>query len=94
MAQPNPRFEVVEEPDPSTEPESTVALAGLMLALKALSQRALVALDACSVLFVVGLVWLLWLRFPDPDANQLVALGMFAIFALLACVIHLFRRRK
>ena len=39
MAQPNPRFEVVEEPDPSTEPESTVALAGLMLALKALSQR-------------------------------------------------------
>ena len=100
---PNPRFEVVEEPDSSPERSSkaetshteTVAFAGLMLALKALSQRAVVALEACFTLVTVLLVWALWWRIIDePTTNQIAALTLFAAFVLLANVLVLFRRRK
>lgn len=90
-----PKFEVVEEPEPQgTDPTETAAFAGLMLALRALSERALVALDACFTLLTVGLVWWLWGQVPNPTANQIVSLSLFAVFVLLANVIHLFRRRK
>lgn len=91
-----PRFEVVEEPDSSPDPaEGGLALAGLMLALKALSQRAIVALEACFTLVTVLLVWALWWRIIDePTANQISALGLFAVFVLLANGLVLFRRRK
>lgn len=92
-----PRFEVVEEPDtdPPSAGESGVALAGLMLALRALSQRALVALEACFTLITVVFVWALWWRIIDtPSTNQIAALGLFAVFVLLANVLVLFRRRK
>jgi hypothetical protein len=86
--------EVVEEPDSSPEQEGA-AFAGLMLALKALSQRALVALEACFTLVTVLLVWALWWRIIDePSTNQIAALSLFAAFVLLANVLVLCRRRK
>ena len=91
------RFEVVEEPDssPETSHTETVAFAGLMLALKALSQRAVGALEACFTLVTVLLVWALWWRIiEDPSTNQIAALSLFAGFVLLANALVLFRRRK
>lgn len=92
-----PKFEVVEEPDssPDSPAEGGAAFAGLMLALKALSQRAVVALEACFTLVTVLLVWALWWRVMDePSTNQIAALSLFAVFVLLANGLVLFRRRK
>ena len=90
-----PQFEVVEE-SPASEPveENSLAFTGLWLALKALSQRALVALEACFTLLTVFGVWLLWHSIPDPNTNQIVSLSIFATFVLLANLIVILRRRR
>lgn len=89
-----PKFEVVEEPDSPPE-DHGVALSGLMLALKALSQRALVALEACFTLITILMVWALWWQIIDnPSTNQIAALTLFATFVLLANVLVLFRRKR
>jgi hypothetical protein len=89
-----PKFEVIEEPDIAPEPESGLAFNGLMLALKALSQRAIVALEACFTLVTVGLVFVLYYVTPDPNFNQIVSLATFSTFVLLANVIVVLRRRR
>jgi hypothetical protein len=90
-----PKFEVVEEPDSVPEPqEASLAFSGLMLALSALSKRALVALEACFTLFTVILVWSLWYLTPDPTSTQIVSLAIFAVFILLANGLVLFRRKR
>jgi len=58
-----------------------------MLALKALSQRALIALDNLFTLLTVFLVFWLWRSTPEPNTYQLVGLGIFAVFVLAANVI-------
>jgi len=93
-----PQFEVVEESPGSDPPdggqENSLAFTGLWLALKALSQRALVALEACFTLLTVFGVWLLWHSIPDPNTNQIVSLSIFAAFVLLANLIVILRRRR
>lgn len=83
-----PRFEVVpEETDRPAVPESGQAAAVLFLALKALSQRALAALADLFCLLTVGSGFVLWMSLPDPNAYQLVSMGMYAAFVLAANVI-------
>jgi hypothetical protein len=57
--------------------------AGLMLALRTLSQRALVALAAIEHLLLAGTVFALWLTvIMQPTTLQLVGLGMYGVFVL------------
>jgi hypothetical protein len=86
MAMTQRQFEVVEEiPDnpPSPRGEQTAAY-GLMLALKALSQRALTAIANLFMLATVGSAFLLWMWTPAPTIRQLVGLGMYGLFILAA----------
>lgn len=62
----------------------------LLLGLKALSQRALVALSACFTLLTVASAFALWWRvLPEPSVFQLVGLGLYGVFVL---AVHLVRR--
>ena len=71
------------------------AIAGILLGLKALSQGAAIALaNLASHLFAlltVGSAFWLWMSIPDPNTNQIVWTGMYAVFVLAANVI--IRRR-
>lgn len=93
MSHPQWKPEIVEEPDPTPE-SSALAVSGLMLALKALSQRAVVALEACFALFCFVGVWTLWYVTPNPSVTQIWSLSIFALFALVAVALVLFRRRR
>ena len=63
------------------------AVAGVMLALKALSQRALIAAADMFCLVTVGSAFWLWTTIPDPNPHQLTGLGMYATFVLAANLI-------
>ena len=88
MAVTNPGFEVVG----GTETESKaappvdhgVAIAMLQVALKALSQRALIAaLDLFTLITCFG-AWWLWYLTPEPNYLQIVHNSVFALFVLAA----------
>jgi glucose-6-phosphate dehydrogenase assembly protein OpcA len=96
-AQMRSRLQAVGEPEQvdeaeaaavaATSPQSRVAqaaiAAGLMLALRTLSQRALVALAAVEHLLLAGTVFALWLSvIAQPTTLQLVSLGMYGVFVL------------
>ena len=82
-----PGFEPVPD-DPTPAPkEQAIAISMLTLGLKALSQRFVTALADLFCLFALLLGWHLWLQVPQPDTHQLVWLGLYAAFALAACVI-------
>ena len=85
-----PGFEPVpDDPPPAGKPanEQAIAISMLTLGLKALSQRFVTALADLFCLFALLLGWHLWLQVPQPDTHQLVWLGLYAAFALAACVI-------
>jgi len=97
MAEPR-RFEVVDEATeipPQTRPSQphaqNVAIGMLGLALKALSQRALIALADLFTLFTAFTVFWLWWSIPDPNEKQIVALTLYAVFIL---AINVVVRRK
>ena len=76
-------FEVIEEPDPAPEkPPRELGL--LVLALKALSQRAIAAIADLFCLFTCVGVWYLWYLIPDPSPTQIISLTIFALFVLAA----------
>lgn len=80
------RFEVVNEiPDePVPSAAENAATQALMLALRALSQRAVAAIADLFMLATVGSAfWLYWVT-PSPDALQLVKLAMYGVFILAA----------
>ena len=84
MADPQSRFQVVE-----SEPveDHSAATGAMLLALKALSQRALIAIaDLFTLLTVFSAFWL-WHSIPEPTVFQLIGLGMYALFVLAANVI-------
>lgn len=88
MAEPA-RFQLVEEPDPpqAGEPDPVgqqLATDALLLALRALSQRALVALASLFTLITVGSAFWLALSIHDPNSYQLVELGGYFLFVLAA----------
>lgn len=87
MAATNPGFEVVGgtevEPRPAP-PDNGVAIAMLTVALKALSQRALVAAtDLFTLITCTGAFWL-WMLTPDPTYQQIIHNSIFALFILAA----------
>ena len=79
------RFEPVEETEQPQD--NSAATQALVLALKALSQRALIAVDNLFTLISVCLVFWLFKSLPAPDTFQLIALGIFSVFVLAANVI-------
>jgi hypothetical protein len=92
-------FEVVEEsgtaggPQPAAaQPQpQKAALQMLMVALKALSQRMVVAIADLFTLLTVGSVFWLAMTVEDPNQMQLIKLAMFSLFIL---IINWIVRRK
>jgi hypothetical protein len=91
MAATNPGFQVVRDetetdtPQPAPAPvASGVHIAMLTIALKALSQRALVAATDLFTLITVGLGFYLWMVTPDPNDKQIISLSIYALFTLAA----------
>ena len=85
MAATNPGFEVVggTETEPKA-PDQGAAIIMLQIALKALSQRALVAIADLFTLLTVGSAFWLWHSIPAPDDRQIAALTIYALFVLAA----------
>lgn len=83
-----PRFEVVGEQNatnPNAQAQQQAAFAAVMLALKTLSQRTVVALAALRTLLMVGSVFWVALSLPHPDTYQLSLLGIYSAFVLAVC---------
>lgn len=83
---PERKFEIVKDDEPA-RPDHSAAIQAIMLGLKALSQRALIAIDNLFTLLTVGSGFWLWLSIPDPNVYQLVGMAMYALFVLAANVI-------
>lgn len=72
-------------PDETEAPEQTRSASLLFLALKALSQRAVVALADLFCLLTIGSVFVLWfVSPPDPTPNQIVSLTIYGVIVLAA----------
>ena len=81
MAKENPGFEIVGGTE--TEPRASgVQIAMLTLALKALSQRALVAATDLFSLLTTGSCFWLWYLTPKPDVLQIVSLSLYGLLIL------------
>jgi len=81
-----PAFEVVEEEEPGKAESALTSL--LLLNLKTLSQKTLVALASLfSLITVASVFWLAMVIIHDPNVYQLVGLGGYALFVLAANVI-------
>ena len=63
--------------------EAAQARAMLMLALKTFGQRFVIALSNIFSLLTVLSVWWLWMSVPHPGTNDLVGMGMYAVFILV-----------
>jgi hypothetical protein len=87
MAEPF-KLEVVPETDPPTQDASAdvarsdATTAMFMMALGALSKRALVALASMFSLLTAGSAFWLWFLTPKPDVYQIVSLTIYSIFIL------------
>ena len=83
MAEPF-KLEVVPETDPPDggQAQSDAGMAMLMMGLKALSQRALIALSSLFSLLTAGSAFWLWFLTPKPDIYQIVSLTIYSIFIL------------
>ena len=96
MVEPRRLYDVVTEDEGATvtSPGHDAATGALLLALQALSKRAIVALESCFTLITVALVF--WISMPilsaTPTINQLIGLGTFSIFVLIANWLVLKRR--
>ena len=80
-----------EIPETENQADPNISLKLLLLSLKALSQRALVAFSSLFTFAAVGSAW--WLfneSLPtNPSPNQLIGLGLYGAFVL---AIHWVRR--
>ena len=103
---PKPGFQVISEeeapaqhaapgPDPrlaQAQAESARATQILMLALRTVSQRAVVAIFNAFTAVAVGSAWVLWYSvLPNPNVYQLVGCGLYAVFLL---AVEIIRRRS
>jgi hypothetical protein len=91
-----PQFEVVPDEDeqPSNpEVDSSKAVDILLLLLKPLSQKTLIALGSLfSLLTVVSVFWLCLVIIPNsPTTQQLIGLGGYAVFVI---AVNIIVRRK
>jgi len=74
----------VPEPGPAKPKDPSAGLSLIILGLKALSQRALVAVADLFMLATVLSAWWLWTSIPDPSTHQLVGLGLYGALVLAA----------
>ena len=88
MAEPF-KLEVVPETDPAEggQAKSDATTAMFMMALGALSKRALVALASMFTLITVGSCFWLYMSRNMLDPQELILCGMYALFVLAANVI-------
>ena len=86
------RFEIIGDEDipqikPNPRPENSgqgqdAAFSALMLALKAMSQKTVIALSKLAALTMVGSVFWLFMAIPNPSTNQIIWGGMYGLFIL------------
>jgi hypothetical protein len=81
------KFALVEEADPvpaaPPKPDNSAAVAALVLGLKALGQRALIAISSLFCLITVLTVFFLAMNvIHEPTIPQLVGLGLYAAFVI------------
>ncbi len=81
MANPQPRWEVVE--DASAEETKADHVSLLTLALKTFSQRAIAAVTDLFTLVTIFGAWWLWYQVPDPTPNQIISNSIFAVFIVV-----------
>lgn len=82
MAEPF-KLEVVPETEElEVKPRSDAGMTMLLMGLKALSQRALIALSSLFSLLTAGSAFWLWFLTPKPDIYQIVSLTIYSIFIL------------
>ena len=83
------RLQVVAETDEPfpTQPKRDYASDVLLLALKTVSQRFVIACWGLFTLATVASAFWLWHSIPEPNAYQLIALAMYGVFVLVANVI-------
>ena len=88
MANQNPGFEIVggteTEVKPAPAADNSVTITLITIALKALSQRALVAAMDLFTLITCAGAWVLWYLTPEPTYQQIVHNSIFALFILAA----------
>jgi hypothetical protein len=88
--QPQPTPQPPQQPSPSAQHAATSML---LLALRALSQRAIVAAGALFTLLTVASAWWLWMvTLSQPSAQQLVGLGLYGLLILALNYLVLTRR--
>jgi len=92
MAQEARKFEPVEIPEPveqspAEKAAAAFAASAIHLGLKTLSQKAITATKDIFTLLSAGSVFWLWWSIPDPKLTQIFALGLYALFILVANVI-------
>lgn len=79
------QFQVVPDEETEASPQpGAPAVAMLALALKALSQRALIALSNLFCLLTAASVFYLWAQMPeDPSYQRIGALSIYAAFIVI-----------
>lgn len=90
-------FEIVSETEagedqpqaaPAKQPGNDASIKAIMLALKALSQRTIVALSSLFTLVTVLSAWYLWMvTLPNPSVQQLVGLGLYGVLVIVVNLI-------
>jgi hypothetical protein len=98
MGMNKPQFEVVPDEDeqpsnPAPEGDSSKAVDILLLLLKPLSQKTLIALsNLFSLLTVISVFWLCLVIIPNsPTTQQLIGLCGYAVFVI---AVNIIVRRK
>ena len=90
-----PRFIPVDDtpsPAAAAPAQDSQAAKMILLALQALSQRAVIALSSLFTLIAVASAWALWYSvLAQPNAEQLIGCGMYAGFIL---AVEIVRRRR
>lgn len=76
--------EEFSEPQSTNQAQAAASLSLLMLALKTLSQRTIVAIAALRGMVLAGTVfWAAMSILPSPNTDKLVGLGLYGLFVLI-----------
>lgn len=88
------RFQVEPDDDAPQKAPGEDATKLMLLALASLSKRAIIALESCFSLITVAFTfWLASSILAAPSTNQLIGLGVFSAFVLIANWLVLKRAR-
>jgi hypothetical protein len=88
----NPGFDVEDNVVQMQPIAPSIAAEALTIALRALSQRALIALASLfSILAAASVFALYWKVLPNPSNESLIGLGLYSVFII---GLHVVRARK